>query len=245
MCRACEDKFPTRQDHRSLSDAAADLRERVSSGKLHADDAEFVESITQLDHMRFGPLGDAASPEWGQPETASFTRSLVFCSKKPSDALTLFVLMCWYDMGENYTFVGSRRLSALAEWIASPKSSLDSLADGRYPWPKRCARATWSRCEKGGFGRYFAETVETIAREHPKGVGNIWRFIGQLGLDLTDPGGVPEQGFKKLRSGSEFVPVEFKRAWMLLMFLRRDKGIIRCLLERALAGPRGRAALGM
>jgi hypothetical protein len=143
-------------------------------------------------------------------------------------------LTWWYDMGEDYTVVGSLRLEQLADWMSSPDRSASNLPDGRWPWARRAAEATWSRCQQGGFGRYFADTVRRIAADHPNGTGNTWRLLGQLGLDLTNPGQEPRRPFQTLRSG-RYAPVKFKRAWMLLMFLRRDEGIIRCLVERALS----------
>jgi hypothetical protein len=207
----------------------------VSREQLHANDPQFLADITELDRMRFRASSDAASPSWGNPQTAQVTEQLIFRSDNPRDGLTLFVLACWYDMQETYVLVWSQRLRELGAWLSSPNKSEANLPASRTPWPKRSAWATWTCCGKEGFAHYFVRTVNAITAQHSEGIGNIYRFIGRLGLDLTNPGKLPRKDFSILQWG-HYSPVNFKRAWMLLMFLRRDQGIIRCLVERALAG---------
>jgi hypothetical protein len=110
-------------------------------------------------------------------------------------------------------------------------------------WTRAVAWKTWSRCRDGGFGRWFAEIVNSIAASHPEGTRNTWRFFARLAEDLTHPSQPIRAALRSLQAGN-YRPVLYKRAWMLTMFLRRDQGIIRCLLERALTSePGGTAAL--
>jgi hypothetical protein len=213
------------------------------SDQLLADSPGFIADITALDRMRYSAPPPESSPEWGQPQTAQFTKRLIFCAD-PVPALTLFVLACWYDARELYTLVWSRRLEGLAAWVARADRSEANLPKALSgDWTRAIAWKTWSRCRDGGFGRYFAETVNAIAANHPNGIRNTWRFVARLAEDLTKPGQTTRDALRNLQAGI-YRPVLYKRAWMLTMILRRDQGIVRCLLERALTSePRGTDAL--
>jgi hypothetical protein len=201
---------------------------------LSADDPEFITEITALDRMRFSAPPSESSPELGQPQTAQFTKRLIFCAD-PVPALTLFVLACWYDAQTMYAQTWSRGLEKLADWMATPDNSECTLPRTRAgPWSWRSAWKTWSRWRDGGFGAYFAETVTAIAANNPNGKGNTWKFVSRLALDLTCPSPENQSAFEALQAGY-YRPIPYKRVWMLAMLLRRDQGIIRCLLERALS----------
>lgn len=240
MCRACDGRFPDAVDHRALSDAAKALRLRVASGGLKSDSSVFVREITKLDRMRFAGPAAAASPEWGQPQTAAATRRYIFAAKHPH-ALTLFVLSCWYDAQEQYVVVWSRRLALLSEWVESSDKTLASLPGTRSgPWTRSIAWKTWQECASGGFGLWLAKSVNEIAESNGGGAGNTWRLVGRLARELTQPGQTTRGAFASLEHGV-YAAAMFKRAWMLAMFLRRDQGIIRCLVERSLSRQRGGA----
>ena len=193
--------------------------------------------------MRFSAPPSESSPEWGQPQAAQFTSQLLFRAD-PVPALTLFVLACWYDAQEFYALVWSRRLEELAAWMATADRNENSLPRARSgDWTRAIAWKTWSRCRDGGFGKYFAETVSTIAASNPNGTRNTWRFIARFAEDLTKPGQATRDALRDLQAGN-YRPVLYKRAWMLTMLFRRDQGIVRCLLERALSSEaRGTDAL--
>jgi hypothetical protein len=120
----------------------------------------------------------------------------------------------------------------------------DNLPDARSgDWTRAIAWKTWSRCGVGGFGRYFVETVNSIAASHPEGTRNTWRFFACLAKDLMYPRQAIQDALRNLQAGN-YRPVPYKRAWMFTMFLRRDQGIVRCLLERAISSEaRGSQAL--
>ena len=238
MCRACNGAFPTTANHASLRDSAKALREAVSSGQINA--LEFARRVADLDQLRFAGPPNGATPELGQPLTASSMRDLIYCSPHPH-ALTLFVLACWYDAQEQYVVVWSRRLKQLAEWVASEVPSEATLPSARSgPWTRMIAWKTWTVCGKSGFADWMAKTVLSIAKSHRSGKGNTYRFIGRLAHELTTPGQSTRNDFSALEMG-RFAPAQFKRAWMLLMFLRRDQGVIRCFVERSLAQVNGGA----
>lgn len=243
MCRACYGAFPTARDYQRLRNAAAAVRERFPSNHFSADSPGFIADITALDRMRFNSAHPESSPEWGHPETRQFTNPLLF-QADPTSALTLFVLACWYDAQEYYTLVWTRRLGELAAWLTGTERSEDTLPSARSgDWTRAIAWKTYSRCQDGGFGRYFAETVTAIAAGNPSGKGNTWRFVARLALDLTKPGQATRDALNCLQAGI-YRPLLYKRAWMLTMFLRRDQGIVRCLVERALSSEaRGAEAL--
>ncbi len=234
MCRVCNEAFPTASDYRTLRNAAVCLRQRTTAAGFNADNPEFVAAIAALDRMRFAASPSESSPEWGQPETAAFTERLLFKSE-PATALTLFVLTCWYNAQEHYTSVWTRRLEELSSWTAKIGGTEDTLPRATSgDWTRAVAWKTWARCRDGGFGRYFVESVAAIVAKNPGGQGNTWTFVARLADDLTKPGPETRDALRNLRPGS-YRPALYKRAWMMTMFLRRDQGIVRCLLERALS----------
>lgn len=244
MCRVCEARFPERTDHRALRDAASALRLRIASGGLKADSPDFVREITDLDRMRFAGPATAASPEWGQSQTAGATRRYIFTAE-PSHALTLFVLTCWYDAQDQYVTVWSRRLALLSEWVAASDRTLASLPSAPFgAWSRSIAWKTWQVCAVGGFAGWFAKTINDISDSSDGGAGSTWRLVGRLARELTEPGQTTRGAFSRLERGV-YATAMIKRVWMLTMFLRRDQGIIRCLVERSLSHlPRGWEAIG-
>jgi hypothetical protein len=236
VCRSCDGNFPAPSDHRALSDAAAALRRRVALEHLKADDDQFIREGVSLDQLRFkGPLA-LASPEWGQPQTAPATARYIFRAPDLAHALTLFVLACWYDAQEQYVTVWSRRIAQLDQWMHSREKSEATLPSARSgPWTRSIAWKTWQRCESGGFQEWLAGTINSIAEGSHGPAGNTYRLIGRLARELTSPGQTTRGAFAALEAG-HYSPAMFKRAWMLMMFLRRDQGVIRCVLERSLAG---------
>jgi hypothetical protein len=80
--------------------------------------------------------------------------------------------------------------------------------------------------------------VKRIAAENPHGDGNLYRFCAALASELTTPGEGTARALTRL-AGGEYRAVLYKRVWMVVMFLRRDNGMIRCLVERSLAGCAG------
>lgn len=237
MCRACSGSFPNSEEQRALAQAAGELQAQVRAG-LDADDPRFVEAIRALDRRRFRGVDSSASPEWGHSATSELTRQLIFERCDPH-ALTLLVMTCWYDMQEPYPAVWSKRLSQLSEWIRSPVQEERALPPA-WPASQKHPHAwkTWQACWSGGFETWLASTVKRIAENHTQGEGNLRRWIAALVLELMSPGGDTRAACTRLGRGL-YAFAELKRAWMLTMFLRRDQGMIRCLLERSLAAVPG------
>jgi hypothetical protein len=224
MCRACDGDFPTERDHRTFSDSAAELR-RGMRGR--ADDARFLDQISELDRLRFG----GRSPEWGHPITREVTNQLVFGSEHPH-ALTLFVMTCWFDMQEPYTRVWTDYLRRLSKWIDAETQREDDLKFGRFSEEKaRHAWKTWQACQVDGFESWFVKTINRIDKKNQGKNGNFRRFVGRIILDLMEPGSSARKDVIDLANGTHRCVLQ-KRAWMLAMFLRRDQGIIKCLLEQ-------------
>jgi len=233
MCRHCEGSFPSPADHRSLSELARQLRDRVTAGGLKAEEPEFVAEIRQLDARRFAGPFEGSSPEWGQPGIATATRELLFSSLEPNP-LTLFVLTCWYDAQESYVTVWSRRLAALRDWMMNGAWTESTLPKARSgPWTRSTVWKTWNTCRDIEFSGWMVRAIREILQEHPEGDGNVWRFVGRIGTELVNLGQENRLAFRDLSFG-RFSPALLKRAWMLTMFLRRDRGIVRCLVNRTL-----------
>ncbi len=226
MCRACDGAFPTAQEHKEFAASAAELRRRMRG---RADHAQFLNEISALDRQRFG----GQSPEWGHAKTRDVTNELIFRRERPH-ALTLFVMTCWYDMQDPYTRVWTKHLKKLSSWIDAGTQQEDGLKFGRYSKEKAPhAWTTWQQCRTAGFESWFVKTVNRIAQKNSTGTGNYRKFVGALILNLMKPGpGSREVVVKSLARGA-YDCVMQKRAWMLAMFLRRDQGIIKCLIERS------------
>jgi hypothetical protein len=83
---------------------------------------------------------------------------------------------------------------------------------------------------------WFAATVLDIVEHHSMGAGNLYRFVGAVCRDLYE---AKNKTFVSLMcQGSlptDYVGTHYKRLSMLIMFLRRDSNVGRCLLRRALA----------
>jgi hypothetical protein len=240
----CDQSFPTATEHRALSDAARQLRAEIASGRLKADDDLFVQEIVRLDRARFNAPSQQASPEWGQAQLSRSAEEHIFRAGH-GHALTLFALTSWYDGREDYVCVWCRRLAQLAEWVASSTRSEDALprAGSDGPLRKRAsAWKTWQQCQPGGFGVWFANTINSIADSRASQQGNLRVFVARVGRDLLSLAHETERQFARLETGT-YARLLYKRAWMLTMFLRRDQGIVRCLVERAFgAAPRGSEA---
>lgn len=230
MCRACAKDFPTPREYRTFVCASAELADQVHDG-LRVNDPQFLEQIRSLDSLRFG-----RNPDWGNRETSQSTRECVFERSDVQNALTLFVLTNWYNIQEDYRDIWTTRLTQLSRWIDSPPQNRRALPHARFIRLKApIAWKTWQACKSNGFGFWFAATVNRIANANPSGTGNLRRFIAALVLDLMEPGQQPRHIAERDLANGNYTYAELKRAWLLTMCLRRDQGIVKCLIERAVA----------
>jgi hypothetical protein len=160
---------------------------------------------------------------------------LIF-ERQDRHALTLFVLACWYDMQEDYAKVWTTRLMELSKWVDDPPQGQAGLPQARlYGEKVPHAWQTWQACGERGFATWFTDAVNRIAKKNPKGAGNLRRFIAQLVLELMNTSQQTRNVAIRHLGQGRYGCLGYKRAWMLTMFLRRDQGIIRCLIERSLA----------
>lgn len=230
MCNASIKDFPTAQAYRAFVCASADLADQVQDG-LEANDRKFLDQIQSLDGRRFG----GQNPDWGHREIAQSIRTYIF-ERGDEHALTLFVLACWYDIQENYRSVWTKRLPQLSKWVDTPPQRQDGLPRARHHKKQKAPHAwkTWQKCKPGGFGTWLTATVTRIKNENPDGVGNLRRFVAALVLELMEPGLETRRVAERDLGNGKYAFAQMKRAWMLTMCLRRDRGLIKCLIERAL-----------
>jgi hypothetical protein len=152
-------------------------------------------------------------------------------------ALTLFVLTNWYNIQEDYRDVWTKRLEHLSTWINKPnrRKNLANLPRARFRNLKApTAWKTWQACGSGDFAIWFTKTVTQIAKAHPNGTGNLRRFVAALVLELMQVGKAPQRTAERHLKNGDYAYAELKRAWLLTVGLRRDRGMIKCLVQRAL-----------
>lgn len=232
MCILCDTgQMPTVAAFREIENRAHQLRSNhtpMPNGPCE----NFLQEVRELDSLRWGN-----GPEWGNEQTAGECRELVF--RRPPDrggpqrGLALFLMACWLDRRVHYEVVWADWHRGLDEWLCGPP---DNEPPGRYSLDKEHVRAT-RRVEEqtpGGVAGWFARQVIGISETHGSQHGNTYRLLGHMMLELLgNLGQDARRRAERLANGNE-VLIAYKRAWMALMFLRRDRTLVRCLVERAL-----------
>lgn len=198
-------------------------------GKVRENDLEnFIEEVYKIDNFRF-----TNSFEWFEPITNKYTQKLIFNNPDPDKGLLLFFVCCWLDMQMKYKIVWSNFLIKAADWIEDSE---------KFERPRGNFLHTASNIDKTlivakeneSISNWFIKTVLKIIKENDKAKGNLYRFVGHVMTDLLEPSKNLNNKISRLIYGYPDLIGEYKRVWMLLMFLRRDKKIIKDLLTKAL-----------
>ena len=188
----------------------------------------FVSDVKEADSCRF-----LNSYEWYEPETYPYTKNLIFENKNPLKVLLLFSLCCWMDMQMNYKIVWSRLLEQADRWVDNPQDC--PIPRGSFPatTPNICKTLEVSVSNKN-IARWFSEKILYVVKENGKSNGNLYRFLGFVMEELLEPSRTLRGTIYNLRHGNYGLLGNWKRAWMFIMFTRRDQNIIKNLFSSAL-----------
>ena len=230
MCKVCSGNFLTiSSDYEKLCNQAKEIKLKWLRKNPNLKPEEFGRDIMVIDNLRWTESG-----EWGEPITAPYTYKNIFNNKDPKQGLDLFVICCWLDLQQDYRIIWSKLLEQAHSWILNVYEE-SRVPRGTYPatYPTliKTSETLKSQCS---FANWFTITVIQIANENGKAKGNLYRFFGLLIEDFLEVSSYLHSQVNWLKMGNLDFLGQWKRAWMFLMFVRRDRNIISCLLKRAL-----------
>jgi hypothetical protein len=220
MCRVCSGNPPNPSSFRDFEKKAIEALHNINNETL------FLGQTRRLDKLRFDN-GD----EWGEPRIFHSVRRLIFDNPNPNEGLLFFILGCWLDMQAQYVTVWTTYLRQAKNWVEDkgpvPRGSFS-------PTTTHLLLTKASIKSYGTIGQWFVQKINNITEKHGQAEGNIYRLAGEICNDLYSKPDV----VNSLRNGilpNNFSGGDHKRFWMLMMFLRRDNSIVRCLFTRALS----------
>jgi hypothetical protein len=237
MCYFCTGKL---EDHEGYITKVRALRAGVG------DQRSFLTRAAGADRLRF-----RTSPEWSEAPITEQVATSIFRNPNPSQGLLLLFLCAWLDLQAPYTRVWNQMLRQTQRWLDTTawRDPAREPPRGHYPPTRPHLLKTIAALSRPVYSRdpakWFAKAIVEIAEANPTGRGNIYRFAGAICRDLYE---AKDRRFATLIEGGhlpdDYAGMHYKRLWMLIMFLRRDEGTIRCLISRALRSvPRGSEAL--
>jgi len=240
MCDICEGR-PL--DFDSLQSEIRCLRRQVNGPET------LLQNATKADEMRFN-----TGSEWGELTIYRSVTERIFHNPDPDNGLLLFVLSCWLNMQLAYTTIWTTYLSKAKSWIEHDawQKPPRNTPKGRFPrLVQPHLEKTVYTLDTGSYARslgsWLVQAVLGIVQEHGAAPGNLYRFVGKVCADLYEPAASASRFVGFMRQGrlpTSFRGTHYKRLAMLVMFLRRDQSLIKCLLTRALlAQPHGDDAL--
>lgn len=199
-------------------------------GKVCEDNlGDFIGELVKLDSFRFG-----TSYEWYEPCTSKDAHEFIFENPNPDKGLLLFFICCWLDMQSRYKIVWSNYLRKAVDWIEDPERF--ERPRGEFRHTATNIDKTLSVAKKNNYiSKWFINTILKIVKENGNEKGNLYRFIGHVMIDLLEPSKSLDNKIYWLTKGYSELIGEWKRVWMFLMFLRRDKTIIKNLLTKAVS----------
>jgi len=198
------------------------------NGKIDKEKLDdFIKEARELDKFRFD-----TSYEWQEPVTYGYTKKYIFENPNPDKGLLLFFLCCLLDLQMDYRTVWSRHLEQAANWIEDPENI--SIPRGHYPATERNLIKTLNVAnESRSISNWLKNKLLEIVKNNPNNDGNLYRLAGNIMSDLLEPSKELRSTIDGLKYGHVGLLGNWKRLWMLVMFLRRDKNIIKNLLIRA------------
>jgi len=219
MCRACSGNPPDPLSFNSFRKSVLQAIRNVSNP------TEFVNEAIKIDELRFN-TGD----EWGESHICREVNNLIFNNPDPGEGLLLFILSCWLDMQAQYITVWTTYLRQARNWIKDK----GVIPRGDYSPTKSHLLLTRDTVRSyGNISRWFIQKINAIVQENGQSRGNLYRLVGEMCNDLYSKPEVVDS-LKWGHLPSNFSGGDHKRFWMLMMFLRRDNSVVKCLFTRAL-----------
>jgi hypothetical protein len=241
MCGVCSGNSPTEKQYYHLRNQAKALLDKWSKRGDAATNPTFVAEVVELDNVR---LGTGAG--WGNPGYLGKPIQLIFGNPDAKKGLLLFAVCIWMSYRVKAETVWTRYLDQADGWISGRRS-----APPQHRWPNSVTphlnKIRDMAINSGSIANWFADAIVAIGNSPSGQPGNIYRMAGCLFRDLLAASQQRKrntQGQEQLLAGKPGL-LDWKRLWVLLMYLRRDNSLVRCLFERALNGVNGgQKALG-
>lgn len=232
MCYLCTGSFADFQAYLASLKA---IRSSV------VDVQSFLSASQEADRLRFG-----SSPEWSEPPIAAQVAESIFRNPDPAEGLLLFILSAWLDLQAPYVRVWNQMLVRAQSWLhgfawSDPDKNLPR---GNFSPVRPHMLKTTEALSRPGFSRsaaaWFAASILDIAHKNGPRRGNTYRFVSVVCRDLYEAkDGRFTASIARGELPLDYAGTHYKRLWMLMMFLRRDQHVIRCLLRRAMASVAG------
>lgn len=205
----------------------------------------FLSASQEADKLRF-----ASSPEWSETPIATQVGESIFRNPDPAEGLLLFILTAWLDLQAPYVRVWNHMLVQAQSWLHGLAWSdpAKNIPRGNFPPVRPHMLKTIEALSRpkfsGSAAAWFVSSILNIALKNGPRRGNTYRFVSSVCQDLYE---AKDGRFTASIAGGElpfeYMGTHYKRLWMLMMFLRRDQHVIRCLLRRATASvPSGEEA---
>ena len=146
-------------------------------------------------------------------------------------------------MQMSYKIVWSKLLEQATDWVDNPDTS--QTPRGSYPATAPNILKTLKVSQNyGNLSNWFSEKMLYIVRENGQSKGNLYRFLGIVMDELLEPSNSLRGTITRLKHGYYGLLGNWKGAWMFLMFIRRDKSIIKNLINSVLgSAEKGKEAL--
>jgi hypothetical protein len=228
MCRICEG-IPL--DFNGFRNQVLLLRQAVID--IHS----LVQNAIQVDNRRVS-TGD----EWGEPTIYNDVVEHIFRNPNPDEGLLLMILCCWLDMQQKYKTVWTTFLRQSRAWI----NGQGNIPRGNFPLTAShllLTQRTINNCGNS-ISRWLVKTIINIVERNGQQTGNLYRFAGEMCGALYNKNDMIGEELKGGQLPNNFSGGDHKRFWMLIMFLRRDNSVVKCLISRALSQhPDGQRAI--
>ena len=187
--------------------------------------------IVELDRTRW------KGEEWQRNDLPD-TKTILFENSEslsPDQRLTAVWYVCILNRGVRYETVWKDGLKKVVAYLRGSSRMPQMRYDESLHF-KATKRALGNRVD--GFSRWL---IKKTLQETSPAKGRLYRLVGAMADELL---GLPGKKTEQLRRGEVDLLGSWKRLWMALMILRRDKSLFKELIEEAASvAPDGRRFL--
>ena len=185
---------------------------------------ELKPKLLKLDEKRF-----TTGHEWEELDKAM---NIIFNPNNPyglnaDKRLLIFWMCCILDRQAEVERVWNEGVLQSVEYIQGERR--------KYPKIRLNENHHFKRTEEtlkkynNSFTKWFASKIEKL---EPYGKGSLYKFTYEVFNELLQPRSISDA--LELAKGKPGLLGEWKRLWMFIMFLRRDKSYVKKLVEDAL-----------